>query len=179
MLTYNEAYAAVLGDTRTVFRARRPGLTGQESTVSITPLEKPGWFMRRFQGRLYLEPKAYPRSSNTFDMDATFYERENRFYDGYFAFESATEKNAYIVCNDTELSVVVTDNTTDFGERASFVFIESYSGEGSNKQHRRRRAAGKMSVFRKVLPYKHTHTSTCMGNCVLLLVLLLHILSLD
>jgi len=113
--------------------------------------------MRRFQGRLYLEPKANPRSPNTFDLDATFYERENRFYDGYFAFESVTEKNAYIVCNDTVLSVVVNDNTTDFGERASFVFTESYSGEGSSKQHRRRRAAGKMAVSRKVLTYKITH----------------------
>ena len=143
MVTYNQVYAAVLGNTGTIFRVLRPGLTNQESTVSMMSLEKPGWFLRHFDGSVYLEPRVNPRGPDTFDMDATFYERENRFFEGYFAFESVNAKNAYVVCNSSgALSVEANENTTDFSLRASFAIFESDSSTPGNARRRRKRSAG-------------------------------------
>ncbi|KAI0217532.1 hypothetical protein LSAT2_030698 [Lamellibrachia satsuma] len=143
MVTYNEVYAVVLGNTSTIFRVLRPGLTNQESTVSVMSLEKPGWFLRHFEGSVYLEPRVNPRGPDTFDMDATFYERENRFFEGYFALESVNAKNAYVVCNSSgALSVEANETTSDFSERASFAIVESDSSTSGNARRRRKRLAG-------------------------------------
>ena len=173
MVTYNEMYAAVLGNTGTIFRVLRPGLTNQESTVSMMSLDKPGWFLRHFHGSVYLEPRVNPRGPDTFDMDATFYERENRFFEGYFAFESVNAKDAYVVCNSSgALSVEANENTTDFSERASFAIVESDSSTSGNARRRRKRLAGKVpKVSRKFAhtdidtrTHPHTRSDGCKTN---------------
>ena len=142
-LTYSETYAAVLGDTSTPFVMHRPGLTNEASTVSIMSLEKPGWHLRHFEGSVYLEPKSNPRDPDTFDVDATFYERENEFFEGYVAFVSVNVDEAYIVYNDSGiLSVESFEDSNEFRERASFMVVESENTDTGSVLYRRKRNAG-------------------------------------
>ena len=138
---------AVLGNTSTPFVMNRPGLTNEASTVSIMSLEKPGWYLRHFEGSVYLEPKLNPQYPNTFDIDATFYERENEFFEGYVAFVSVSVDEAYIVYNDSGmLSVESFEDSTGFRERASFVIVGNENTETDSVLHRRKRNAGESTV---------------------------------
>ena len=142
-LTFNEAHVAVLGNTSTPFVMRRPGLTNEASTVSIMSLEKPGWYLRHFEESIYLEPKLNPRDSDTFDIDATFYERENVFFEGYVTFVPVNVDDGYIVYNDSGMvSVGSFKDSSEFRERASFAVVESENTETGSVLHRRKRNAG-------------------------------------
>ena len=156
-LTYNEAHAAVLGNTSTPFVMDRPGLTNEASTVSVMSLEKPGWYLRHFEGSVYLEPKLNPRDPNTFDVDATFYESENEFFEGHVAFVSVDVDEAYIVYNDSGmLSVESFEDSNEFRERASFVVVVSEHMETDSVLHRRKRNSGGSTFSRN---FSHVDTN--------------------
>ena len=121
----------------------RPGVTNEASTVSIMSLEKPGWYLRHFEGSVYLEPKLNPRDPDTFDVDATFYERKNEFFEGYVAFVPVNVDEAYIVYNDSGmLSVESFEDSNEFRERASFMVVESENTDTGSVLYRRKRNAG-------------------------------------
>ena len=88
--------AAIVSGQQTQFQLVRPGLTKVPGTVSIMSVGKPGWYLRHYGYRLYLEPIANPRNRRMFAKDATFTERGNTFFGGYTAFQSVNYPDYYI-----------------------------------------------------------------------------------
>ena len=119
---FDERKTAIMSDSPTAFVLVRPGLTKAAGSVSMMSFEKPGWYIRHYNGRLYLEPKVNPRSPESFDDDATFMEHPDTFYDGYVAFESANNPGHYMVHNGSEgIYIRQQDGVSDFNQSASFV----------------------------------------------------------
>ena len=116
--------AAIVSEQQTQFRLIRPGLTNAPGTVSIESVGKPGWFLRHFGYRLYLEPSVNPRNPGLFAKDATFTERANAFFDGFTAFQSVNYPDYYISFNPwRQLYILRFQNTKVFKESASFAAI--------------------------------------------------------
>ena len=78
------------------FRLVRPGLTKAPKTVSIMSVEKPGWYLRHYGYRLFLEPIANPRNKHIFRKDATFTERVDVFNKGSTSFQSVNYPKYFI-----------------------------------------------------------------------------------
>ena len=116
--------AAIVSGQQTQFRLVRPGLTKVPGTVSIMSVEKPGWYLRHYGYRLYLEPIANPRNRRLFAKDATFTERANTFFDDFTAFKSVNYPAYYISFNNRRrLYIRRFQNTNVFKESASFAAI--------------------------------------------------------
>ena len=115
---------AIVSEQQTQFRLVRPGLTNVPGTVSIMPVVKPGWFLRHYGYRLYLEPSANPRNPGLFAKDATFTERANAFFDGFTAFQSVNYPDYYISFDKwRRLYIRRFENTKVFNQSASFAAI--------------------------------------------------------
>ena len=113
--------AAIVNEQPVLFQLVRPGLTNASNTVSMMSVEKPGWYLRHFDFRLYLEPIANPRNAHIFDLDATFTELENVYFDGFTAFQSVNYPEYYISSNEMEeLFIRQTQDTDSFKKSASF-----------------------------------------------------------
>ena len=78
------------------FRLVRPGLTKTPNTLSIMSVEKPGWYLRHYGYRLFLEPIDNPRNRHIFDKDATFTERVDVFNKGSTSFQSVNYPKYFI-----------------------------------------------------------------------------------
>ena len=78
------------------FRLVRPGLTKAPNTVSIMSVKKPGWYLRHYSYRLFLEPIANPRNRHIFRKDATFTERVDVFHKGSTSFQSVNYPKLFI-----------------------------------------------------------------------------------
>ena len=78
------------------FRLVRPGLTKAPNTVSIMSVKKPGWYLRHYRYRLFLEPITKPRNKHIFRKDATFTERVNVFNKGSTSFQSVNYPKLFI-----------------------------------------------------------------------------------
>ena len=116
-----ENNAAIVSEKPILFKLVRPGLTNAPNTVSIMSAEKPGWYLRHYGYRLYLEPKARPRNAHIFDLDATFTARENVFFDGFTSFQSVNYPDYYISSNEKQqLFIRRTQYTDSFKKSASF-----------------------------------------------------------
>ena len=114
-----ENNAAILSEKPMLFKLVRPGLTKAPNTVSI--MSKPGWYLRHYSNRLYLEFKFHPRNAHIYAKDATFTERENLFFDGYTSFQSVNKPDYYISSNEKqELLIRLTQDTDSFKKSASF-----------------------------------------------------------
>ena len=88
-----------------------------------------------------------PRDPSAFDIDATFYERENEFFEGYVAFVSVNVTEVYLVYNNSGLlSVEQFENSTGFRERASFMVADSENADTDSVLNRRKRNPGE-SMF--------------------------------
>ena len=133
---YDESKAATMSDTQTTFQLIRPGLTNEPGTISVMSFEKPGWYLRNYNGRVYLEPKVNPRDPQYFDSNATFVEHQNTFYDGFIGFESVSSPGYYMAQNGTQgIYFRQPVNTTDSLQSASFA-------DNSEVRERKKRAAG-------------------------------------
>ena len=116
-----ENNAAIVNEKPMLFKLVRPGLTNDPNTVSIMSAEKPGWYLRHYDYRLYLEPIANPRNAHLFDKDATFTEGENVFFDGFTSFQSVNYPDYYISSNEMQqLFIRPTQDTDSFKKSASF-----------------------------------------------------------
>ena len=116
--------AAIVSGQQTQFRLVRPGLTKAPGTVSIMSVGKPGWYLRHYGYRLYLEPISNPRNRRLFAKDATFIERANTFFDGFTAFRSVNYPAYYISFDKwRRLYIRRFQNTKVFKESASFAAI--------------------------------------------------------
>ena len=116
--------AAIVSGQQTQFQLVRPGLTQAPDTVSIMSVAKPGWFLRHYGYRLYLEPIANPRNPGLFAKDSTFTERSDAFLDGFTAFQSVNYPDYYISFDTwQQLSIRRFENTNVFKESASFAAI--------------------------------------------------------
>ena len=132
---YDKSKAAIMSDTQAVFQLIRPGLTNAPGTISMMSFEKPGWYLRNYNGRLYLEPKVNPRDPQYFDSNATFVEHQNTFYDGFLGFESVSSPGYYMAQNGTQgIFFRQPVNTTDSLQSASFA-------DNSGFPERKKRAA--------------------------------------
>ena len=118
--------AAIVGGQQTQFRLVRPGLTKASGTVSIMSVGKPGWYLRHYGYRLFLEPIANPRNRRLFAKDATFTERANTFFRGFTAFKSVNYPAYYISFDKwRRLYIRRFQNTKVFKGTASFA---AYTG---------------------------------------------------
>ena len=136
-----------MSDIPVVFQLIRPGLTNDPDTVSMMSFDKPGWYLRNYNGRLYLEPKVNPRNPLQFDSDATFVEHRNTFYDGFLGFESVSSPGYYMVHNGSQgIYLRQSGNTSDFLQRASF---------GDNSEDTRKKRA--TSEGELIIADRHVH----------------------
>ena len=110
-----------MSERQTQFQLIRPGLTKNAGTVSLMSFDKPGWYLRHYNGRLYLEPRVNPRNPLQFDSDATFMEHSDTFYDNFVAFESVTNPGYYIAHNESRsIYIRQLNDTSEFHKSASF-----------------------------------------------------------
>ena len=110
-----------MSEKPTQFQLSRPGLTKDAGTVSLMSIDKPGWYLRHYNGRLYLEPRVNPLNPPQFDSDATFTEHSDTFYDNFVAFESVTNPGYYIAHNESQsLYIRQLNDTSEFHKTASF-----------------------------------------------------------
>ena len=70
----------------------RPGLTGDAGTVSFESVKKPGHYLRHRNHKMYTETG----DSELWRKDGTFYERKNKWFDGYSAYEAFAPSNNFI-----------------------------------------------------------------------------------
>ena len=113
---------------RAQFQVVRPGLTVRTNTVSLMSYEKPGWYLRHYEGRLYLEPKVNPRNPEDFDSDATFIEHSDAFFQQYVAFESINNPGYYVSRNESqELHLHRREDTDVFNRSSSFALLSADS----------------------------------------------------
>ena len=137
-----------MSDRQTVFQLIRPGLTNEPGTVSMMSFDKPGWYLRNYNGRLYLEPKVNPRDPQYFDSNATFVEHKNTFYHGFLGFESVSSPEYYMAQNGSQgIYFRQPGNTTDSLRSSSFA-------DNSEVPERKKRAAGEGKLTFKVR-YEH------------------------
>ncbi|KAK2177419.1 hypothetical protein NP493_600g04015 [Ridgeia piscesae] len=110
--------AAIVSKTEVTFYLIRPGLTKAANTVSIMSSEKPGWYLRHSDSRLYL---AKLSETDLFYKDATFTEHTDSFYIGFTSFQSVNVPDMYVSTNDKkELFIRKFQDTKAFKESASF-----------------------------------------------------------
>ena len=141
---YDDSKSAVMSDRQTVFQLIRPGLTNEPNTISMMSFDKPGWYLRNYNGRLYLEPKVNPRDPKYFDSNATFVEHKNTFYDGFLGFESVSSPGYYMAHNGSQgIYFRQPGNTTDSLRSSSFA-------DNSEVPERKKRAAGEGELTFKV-----------------------------
>ena len=122
-----ENNAAIVSEKPMLFKLVRPGLTNAPNTVSIMSAEKPGWYLRHYSYRLYLEPIANPRNAHIFDIDATFTERENVFFDGFTSFQSVNYPDYYIYSNENQQLLIRRKQGTDSFKKSASFFIGKMS----------------------------------------------------
>ena len=139
----DEAKAATMKDRPTHFIVVRPGLAKTAGSVSLMSFEKPGWYLRHYNSRLYLEPKTNPRNPQLFDRDASFTEHLNSFYDGYVSFESVNYPGSYITQQGTQgMYIRHLNATSDFKQSASFA-----AASANNRRRKRGTSYGKIVLF--------------------------------
>ncbi|XP_013383804.1 uncharacterized protein LOC106154099 [Lingula anatina] len=118
--------AKILLDDRKTFRILRPGLTGEEGTVSIESNDKPGHFFRYRADTNAVDlwgtdPESY--SPETFYEDATFKIRYGTWFNGYLAFEAAYNPGKYISHGSHLLSVSSFQDTDVYKNSVSFKIL--------------------------------------------------------
>ncbi|XP_013420089.1 uncharacterized protein LOC106180613 isoform X1 [Lingula anatina] len=118
--------AKILLDDRKTFRLLRPGLTGEEGTVSIESNDKPGHFFRYRADTNAVDlwgtdPASY--SPETFYEDATFKIRYGTWFTGYLGFEAAYNPEKYISHGNYLLSVATFADTSGFKNNAAFKIV--------------------------------------------------------
>ncbi|XP_013420105.1 uncharacterized protein LOC106180625 [Lingula anatina] len=118
--------AKILQNDQKTFRILRPGLTGEEGTVSIESNDKPGHFFRYRADTNAVDlwgtdPESY--SPETFYEDATFKIRYGTWFTGYLAFEAAYNPEKYISHGNYLLSVATFADTSDFKNEAAFKIV--------------------------------------------------------
>ena len=155
---FDETKTASMRDTPTAFVLVRPGLTKAAGSVSMMSFERPGWYLRHYNSRLYLEPKVNPRNPESFDDDATFTEHPDTFYDDYVTFESANNPGHYMVHNGSEgIYIRQQDGTADFNQSASFVAMSTV-----NERSKRAVAPGEMMWS---VPFARVFVCVCRCMC--------------
>jgi hypothetical protein len=132
--------AAVINDAPMKSHLVRPGLTKAANTVSIMSSEKPGWYLRHSDSRLYLVKRS---ETDLFYKDATFTEHTDSFYIGFTSFQSVNVPDMYVSTNDKkELFIRKFQDTKAFKESASF----SNGKSSSAGEHRRHRTLNRISM---------------------------------
>ena len=59
---------------------RTPGLTGDDGSVSFESVDHPGFYLRHYSSKLFLEDIRSPRNRHIYKKDATFYIRPNKYH---------------------------------------------------------------------------------------------------
>ena len=102
--------------------------------------EKPGWYLRHSDSRLYLVKRS---ETDLFYKDATFTEHTDSFYIGFTSFQSVNVPDMYVSTNDKkELFIRKFQDTKAFKESASF----SNGKSSSAGEHRRHRTLNRISM---------------------------------
>ena len=132
-----------MSDKQMQFELIRPGLTRGANTASLMSAKTPGWYVRSYiQAKLELRPNS--SNQQDFDIDVTFKEHSNTFYQGTVAFESVSKPGYYLRHYGAEYSKEHTvyfskfEDNVEFNQSASFVVLSS-----NNSRKRRTADNGK------------------------------------
>ena len=93
-----------------------PGLTGQNFTVSFRDPQSPSMYLRHFNYLLYIEDGTNAQNH----IFATFFVRQNHFFDGYESYESVNYPNYFIRHSYYRLKISEDDGSVLFKSDASF-----------------------------------------------------------
>jgi hypothetical protein len=93
--------------------------------VSFGSAERSGWYVRHWNGDLWLESSVNPSNRDTFNVDGSFHIRRDKFCPGYFSFESVNFPNRFIFKdrNTTRGLYIYSGVAADY-DRSCFNFIE-------------------------------------------------------
>jgi hypothetical protein len=100
-----------------------PGLTGEVGTVSFQPVNAPGYYLRHYNFLVDVEQKLGARNAHIFDLDATFRVHEDKYFNGFNAFESVNYHHYYIRHQSYRLKISEHDTTDLYKNDASFKTI--------------------------------------------------------
>lgn len=113
----NEAYITMAG---TQFHLVYPGLTGTTGSLSFRSVAQPELFLRHYGYLLHLENITNARNSAIFDQDASFWLREDVWFENTVVFESVNFPTYYIRHQGYRLKISTSDGSDLFKQDASF-----------------------------------------------------------
>lgn len=125
---YDEQGQASITQQGNTFYLVKPGLSGDEGSVSLEAADKPRFHLRHYGYLLDLEDRNNPRNPGIFHLDSSFKLRQNQWADGYLTFESVNVPNNYIRHQGYRLRISANDNTALFKADAGFQSIEGKFG---------------------------------------------------
>jgi len=97
--------------------------------VSIVDPSRPSWYVRHFNFLLSVENASRPRNPQLFDGDASFFLIPDKFYPGYYAFDSVNVPDHYILATaygGTRLEKL--RHGRSYRDRVSFVLTDYIVG---------------------------------------------------
>lgn len=97
-----------------------PGLTGESGSMSIESADNPGFYLRHYKYMIELESRANGRDKDTFDQDATFFPRANKFFRSFYSLESSNYPDHFIRHQGNTLRISKQDKSELFKNDASF-----------------------------------------------------------
>ena len=96
-------------------------------------MDAPAHYLRQCDYMIYLESKDNGRNpSNTFDGDATFYLRKDKYFSGFYSFESSNFPSHYIRHTNYRLKIDMETDADLFKNDASFKITPSIESPGNS-----------------------------------------------
>ena len=115
-----------------LFRVIRPGLSGAfQGGVSFESVMRPGYYICRKDGEVFvLDAVSHGAPLDEFNAEATWFVRNDLYYDGYTSFESVVTPGHFIRHINRKLKVTAIDES-DSGDKndASFLMTDINSGD--------------------------------------------------
>ena len=113
----NEAYITLAGK---LFHLVYPGLTGTSGSLSLRSVDQPDLYLRHYGYLLHLENRTSARNNQLFDQDASFWLREDVWFQDTVALESVNFPTYYIRHQGYRLKIATYDGSDLFKKDASF-----------------------------------------------------------
>ena len=83
-------------------------------------MDKPGYFLRHFEGLVDLEAREGARDPDNFADDTTFYIRRDKYFPGYLSFEPVNKPGHFIHRQGYRLKLSAADDSELFKNDASW-----------------------------------------------------------
>ena len=92
-------------------KIKSPGVSGEAGTVSLELVTKPGHFVRCRDGQIFIE--MLDIWDQQMIQDCSWFMRENKFFDGFFSFESVQQSGYFIRHTSRRLELTTISTHTD------------------------------------------------------------------